>query len=253
MATVTSFTNGAYLHVYDGGEVKRLLVSRFLARQPAPDPIVSDDTIDLSGVDGKVVHVTGTNPTDTIIGLTEGKEMWLVADDDGWTLNYDATDLPIVGGKSLTLKTGDEVLAVGGSGSAASIKDIKPALNEDARAALGIVTDVTAKVYRAVITQTGTADPVATVFENSIGAIVWTRTGVGQYVATLANAFPAGKTFMHWGFSSVDAAALSGSAAFMDFTRTSDDTILHSYGAAGDLQDWDYGVANVSLSIWVYP
>jgi len=41
----------------------------------------------------------------------------------------------------------------------------------------------------------GTVAPVATVFQNSIGAIVWTRTSLGKYVGTLANAFTANKTF----------------------------------------------------------
>ena len=41
----------------------------------------------------------------------------------------------------------------------------------------------------------GTAAPVATVLQNSIGTIVWTRTSLGKYVGTLANAFTANKTF----------------------------------------------------------
>lgn len=48
--------------------------------------------------------------------------------------------------------------------------------------------------YRALMTQTGTAAPVVTVLENSIGTIVWTRSGVGVYVGTLTGAFTVGKT-----------------------------------------------------------
>lgn len=52
------------------------------------------------------------------------------------------------------------------------------------------------KVYRATLTQSGTDAPVATVLENSIGAIVWTRYSDGTYVGTLTNAFPsAAKTY----------------------------------------------------------
>ena len=52
------------------------------------------------------------------------------------------------------------------------------------------------KVYTALLTQTGTNDPVATVLENTIGNIVWTRIEAGFYIATLNGAFTAGKTFL---------------------------------------------------------
>jgi hypothetical protein len=50
------------------------------------------------------------------------------------------------------------------------------------------------KEYVALLTQTGTNAPVATVLSNTIGAIVWGYTGVGQYTATLSGAFLATKT-----------------------------------------------------------
>jgi hypothetical protein len=50
------------------------------------------------------------------------------------------------------------------------------------------------KVYRALLTQTGTAAPVPVILENTIGDIVWTRTSAGVYLGTLANGFPNGKT-----------------------------------------------------------
>ncbi len=52
-------------------------------------------------------------------------------------------------------------------------------------------------VYRALLTQDGTAAPVATVLENTLGAVpVWTYSGVGWYTATLAGAFPLAYTFV---------------------------------------------------------
>jgi hypothetical protein len=45
------------------------------------------------------------------------------------------------------------------------------------------------KKYIATISQTGTADPVVTVLENTIGDIVWTRIGLGTYYGTLTGAF----------------------------------------------------------------
>jgi hypothetical protein len=44
--------------------------------------------------------------------------------------------------------------------------------------------------YVCNLNQTGTAAPTVQVLENTIGNIVWTRTGVGQYAATLNGAFP---------------------------------------------------------------
>lgn len=49
-------------------------------------------------------------------------------------------------------------------------------------------------VYRATLTQSGTGAPVASVLKNTVGNIVWTRTGQGKYLGTLAGAFPANKT-----------------------------------------------------------
>jgi hypothetical protein len=52
------------------------------------------------------------------------------------------------------------------------------------------------KKYRALLNQVGTNPPVATVLENTIGPIVWSREEPGFYLGTLAGAFPEHKTFM---------------------------------------------------------
>jgi hypothetical protein len=52
------------------------------------------------------------------------------------------------------------------------------------------------KIYVATLTQTGTDAPVATEVYNTIGAIVWTYVGVGEYAATLTGAFPSGKVWL---------------------------------------------------------
>src|SRR3989337_2171151 len=54
---------------------------------------------------------------------------------------------------------------------------------------------VTYKKYVALLTQTGTNAPVATVLENTIGNIVWARGGTGQYTAALTGAFTINKTY----------------------------------------------------------
>jgi hypothetical protein len=50
------------------------------------------------------------------------------------------------------------------------------------------------KKYVAIMNQTSTNAPTATVLENTIGDIVWSYSAVGEYYATLAGAFTVGKT-----------------------------------------------------------
>jgi hypothetical protein len=54
-------------------------------------------------------------------------------------------------------------------------------------------------VYTALLTQSGTSAPVATVLENTLdGTVVWTYEGVGDYYATLAGAFDVTKTIVQY-------------------------------------------------------
>ena len=50
------------------------------------------------------------------------------------------------------------------------------------------------KKYIATLLQTSTTDPLATVLENTIGDIVWTRLSIGYYRGTLNSAFPSADT-----------------------------------------------------------
>lgn len=51
--------------------------------------------------------------------------------------------------------------------------------------------------YAALLTQNDDGAPVATVIVNTLGGeVVWTRSGEGNYVGTLAGAFPVGKTLL---------------------------------------------------------
>lgn len=52
------------------------------------------------------------------------------------------------------------------------------------------------KVYSALLSQSGTNAPVATILENTIGNIVWTRAGIGQYTGTLNGIFSINTTFV---------------------------------------------------------
>lgn len=59
---------------------------------------------------------------------------------------------------------------------------------------LGVTIPLGYKVYRALLSQSGTNAPTAVVLENTLGGtLVWTRSNAGKYVGTLAGAFPINK------------------------------------------------------------
>lgn len=63
------------------------------------------------------------------------------------------------------------------------------------------------KYYNALMSQAGTSDPVMTILQNTVGAVVWTRTSPGEYKATLTGAFPPAKTILQcniqWGTTGI--------------------------------------------------
>lgn len=83
------------------------------------------------------------------------------------------------------------------------------------------------KVYRALLTQTGTDAPVATVLENTLGAVVWTYQGVGIYRGLLTNAFPESATAIFSG----DRAGMSNSVASTQLFRRNDSELQLEVGA----------------------
>jgi len=61
---------------------------------------------------------------------------------------------------------------------------------------LGVTIPNKYLVYTALLNQTSTNAPVATVLKNTLGGtVVWTRTSPGLYVGTLTGAFTANKTW----------------------------------------------------------
>jgi hypothetical protein len=103
------------------------------------------------------------------------------------------------------------------------------------------------KRYVALISQSGTSDPTATILgSNEIGSIVWTRAGAGIYTGTLSGAFTANKTWLV-----VSTTDQTGTPTTVRLTRSSANTVL--------LTTWD-GAAlptdlytNISVEIRVYP
>jgi len=111
------------------------------------------------------------------------------------------------------------------------------------------------KVYTALLTQSGTDAPVATVLQNTLGGtVVWTRDDVGDYTATLSSAFTNNKTIC---FSTVSITNPSIYSALVQIQRASDNTIkVNNYyyepADAFYLKDISYSGVPVQIEIRVY-
>jgi hypothetical protein len=86
-------------------------------------------------------------------------------------------------------------------------------------------------VYTALLTQSGTSAPVATVLENTLGAtITWSYVGVGQYYATASSAvFTASKTT-----GILSNSSSTGINAFVNISTTVFNTVTTSSGVAAN-------------------
>jgi len=105
------------------------------------------------------------------------------------------------------------------------------------------------KVYRALLTQSDTDAPVATVLEDTLGqSIVWTRNNIGQYIGTLTDQLSEKKLFLIMG---------------SPLNEGSDYRIVYSYEFAAkkvSVITFDDGgsladelLFNISIEILVYP
>lgn len=116
-------------------------------------------------------------------------------------------------------------------------------------------------VYTALLSQSGTNAPVATVLENTLGGtVVWTYSSTGNYQATLAGAFPANKVFF---IVEQQAGYNNGPQIYSQnirtFTRVTNDFVFlantelrftaGAFTSAGQVD----GLLNLSVEIRVYP
>ncbi len=111
------------------------------------------------------------------------------------------------------------------------------------------------KVYTALLTQTGTDAPVATVLENTLGGtVVWTRSSAGVYVGTLTNGFTLNKTilpFTHIVNGAIPYQYDPGNVVSYTVLLTSDDSVTLSFVIDGSLSDDAF--TNLPVQIIVYP
>jgi hypothetical protein len=94
------------------------------------------------------------------------------------------------------------------------------------------------KIYRALLTQTGTDAPVATVLENSLGgAVVWSYDNPGLYSGTLLGAFPQTKIFLvfnnlNWDGNSTSTFAPGENANLVVLTIAAGDSFINANAPA---------------------
>jgi len=111
-------------------------------------------------------------------------------------------------------------------------------------------------VYTAILNQSGTNAPVATVLENTIDAtLLWTYSGVGDYLLSLpsfpsGSPFIVGKTFVHIGSTITGPLALYANNNTSMGVPQSNGIVVNNYTT---LFANTNGFTNVSIEIRVYP
>lgn len=114
-------------------------------------------------------------------------------------------------------------------------------------------------VYTALLSQSGTDAPVATELQNTLGGeVVWTRTGVGLYVGTLAGAFPIGACICNNIGSSANNNSVvmpvtdfSGIVGYIEFSPNGDSLIVNTYNQAFSLTEMNTVIGGTSPQIVV--
>jgi hypothetical protein len=206
--------------------------------------IASAETISIG--EGGYFNVTGTTTITDIDFATDkaGRFAWLKF--AGILILTNGANLILPTGADITTAAGDTALVISeGSDVVRLISyqrvDGTPLVGGGG----GGGGNITADVYIANVTQTGTAAPIATVGDNTLGGtVVWTRTGVGTYEGTLAGAF-AGTTVITLSYD------YFGSAFAIRATKASSNVIqLYSYDFDTTPIDIDGGT--VGLAVFVY-
>ena len=102
------------------------------------------------------------------------------------------------------------------------------------------------KVYTALLTQSGTSAPVATVLENTLGGeVVWSRTNTGSYQGLLAGVFTENKTYVFGTFDRIQDASISLNAVDVDTVTA----LVYQTSTDEPQDDW---VFQIPIEIRVY-
>lgn len=104
-------------------------------------------------------------------------------------------------------------------------------------------------VYIALLTQSGTDAPVATILENTLGGtVVWSVSSPGSYIGTLMGAFTTGKTIIYPDYTV--GYYIDGYGRIVGGSNSEDDVYIEYQNGV----HWsDDGITNVLVEIRVYP
>lgn len=120
----------------------------------------------------------------------------------------------------------------------------------DILTAFGGSTTAFPKRYVALVSQSGTSAPTATVLENTLGGtVVWGYTSVGAYTATLASAFTENKTTLYIS----QGQEVVADAKVVGIGRASANVISVVTGIATSGENQDAILSGATISITVYP
>lgn len=90
------------------------------------------------------------------------------------------------------------------------------------------------KIYSALLTQSGTDAPIATVLENTLGDIVWSYYAVGQYQAKLIGKLPLDKRIILISPTNSADGTTEGYTVFSDEDITNDSFIIKFVSNTGE-------------------
>ncbi len=133
---------------------------------------------------------TSTTLKAELLGRNKSSETWVIIDDVNVTTEGSTTTLTAdLNYMYLALRY---VSTTGNAHVNSTILLKKKSSSASAASAGGSASYL---VYTALLTQSGTDAPVATVLENTLGGtVVWSYSDVGRYVGTLSGAFTSNKT-----------------------------------------------------------
>ncbi len=104
------------------------------------------------------------------------------------------------------------------------------------------------KIYKAYLIEMSAGDPTPTVIYNTLGNIIFTRSGPGEYVASLTGAFTNGKTFVSFGSNSYT--ATTGFQITVDISFAPD---IIAFNTLVSGTPTDNVLTQVPITIEVYP
>jgi hypothetical protein len=144
---------------------------------------------------------------------------------------------------SAHMRENEDILQIEGVTHEGSVLSFAASLKDDVMSVASAGGGVSYSSYVAILTQTGTAAPVATVLESSVGTVIISRLSAGSYALTSAEGtFPADKTYISgfgdWNGSNNPYMPIHDSGAVVGYYTL--------YGAGGDGDTLNLSFRNVA-------